>query len=49
MPTSVSQRCALQEVNGRLRGATVSVGALRRRAPSLTWRAAEAYVQAALF
>lgn len=47
--TNNSQKCARETVGARLRGGHVSVRPLRRHGPSLTWRSAEAYVQAALF
>src|SRR5947208_3038725 len=47
--TNNSQKCALQTVNARLRGGALQVGCLRRRAPSLTWRSTDAYVQTRLF
>jgi phosphoribosyl 1,2-cyclic phosphodiesterase len=47
--TNNTQKSARETVGARLSGGAVSVGCLRRRGPSLTWRSTEAYVQTRLF
>jgi phosphoribosyl 1,2-cyclic phosphodiesterase len=47
--TNNSQRCALGAVSARLGAGPSRIGCLRRRAPSLTWRSTDVYVQTRLF
>lgn len=47
--TNNSQKCALGTVSARMGAGASQLGCLRRRAPSLTWRSTDVYVQARLF